>query len=67
MPALDFSGESGYLWDGTGFRPILPLRLINPVTGVAVISYGLLDTGADLAFVRLEIVQQLAAKKKPGA
>jgi len=59
VPALDFTGESGYLWDGTEFRPILPLSLINPATGVSADSHGLLDSGADLAFVRLETVQQL--------
>ena len=32
---------------GDIFRPMLPIGITNPDTGASIISYGLIDTGAD--------------------
>jgi len=33
--------------DGGVYRPILPIRIINPHSGKNFLSYGIIDTGAD--------------------
>jgi len=44
MPVENFSFSA----NGSGvMRPYLSIRIINPHTGKSLISYGLIDTGAD--------------------
>lgn len=45
---------------GDIFRPMLPIKIINPATGDFIISYGLIDTGADECAMPADIAPVLS-------
>jgi hypothetical protein len=59
VAAIEFTGEANYRWDGSGFRPIVPIRLTNPTSGASLDAYGLVDSGADYSIVRVETLRRL--------
>jgi len=44
----------------------LPLRIHNPATGCALVTWGLVDTGADLTLLPAELAVSLGHKLKHG-
>jgi len=44
----------------------LPLRIRNPATGLALVTWGLVDTGADLTLLPAELAVRLGHKLKRG-
>ena len=60
MLSLDFSGEAFYQSDGDGYyRPVVPVRFINPQSGAVIDDRGLVDTGADSSVLTLDSLRLL--------
>jgi predicted aspartyl protease len=54
MPLLDFADQYPYKRHLSVFRPLIPVRFINPINGAVVEKDGLVDTGADTSLVTIE-------------
>lgn len=48
-------------------RPMLPIRISNPDTGASIISYGLIDTGADECAMPADLAPVLGHNLTAGA
>jgi predicted aspartyl protease len=59
MPLIDFTGELPYDRHSSVFRPLVPVRFINPNNGAVLEKDGLVDTGADTSLVTLESLRLL--------
>ena len=46
-------------------RPILPIKIINPHTGLSYATFGIIDTGADESAVPAGIASILGHTSKP--